>query len=94
MLKAGAATGCKPGASVATIADETLGRESRDASAPGALGAWAPGATSSSRSGCAPAPGADAPGFSSFWGITVECRWLYFLYVAFIYAEYRLCLAF
>ena len=48
------------------IADETLGRESRDAPAPGASGAYALGATSSRRSGRAPASGADAPSFSSF----------------------------
>ena len=52
------------GAADAAVADETLGRESQDAPAPGA--------TSPSRSVGAPAPGADAPGFSSFLGITTR----------------------
>ena len=60
MLKAGASTGCKPGAADAAVADWVSGKESRAAPAPGA--------TSPRRSVGAPAPGADAPGFSSFWG--------------------------
>ena len=66
MLKAGAVRRCKPGAADAAIADWISGKELRDAPAPGA--------TSPRRSVGAPAPGADALGFSSFWGITTECR--------------------
>ena len=61
MLKAGAPTGCKPGAADAAVPNKTYGEESRNAPAPGA--------TSPSRSVGAPAPGADAPGFSSLWGL-------------------------
>ena len=58
MLKAGAVSGCKPGAADAIVADWISGKESRDAPAPGA--------TSPCRSVRAPASGADAPDFSSF----------------------------
>ena len=59
MLKTGAVSRCKPGALDATVAGWISGKESRDAPAPAA--------TSPCRSVRAPAPGADAPGFSSFW---------------------------
>ena len=55
MLKAGAVSGCKPGAADAAVGDWVSGKESRAAPAPGA--------TSPSRSAGAPALGADAPGF-------------------------------
>ena len=55
MLKAGAPTGCKPGAADATFADWISRKESWDAPASGA--------TSPRRSVGAPAPGVNAPGF-------------------------------
>ena len=51
MLKDGAVRRCKPGAADAIVADGTHEEESRDAPAPGASGAYAPGATSPCRSG-------------------------------------------
>lgn len=66
MLKAGASTGCRAGSSDATVANKTQRKESLDAPALGASGAYAPGATSSRRSLHAPAPGADAPDFVHF----------------------------
>ena len=54
-----------------TVATKTQGKESPYAPAPGASGADAPGATSSSRSLHAPAPGADAPYFVHFGELSV-----------------------